>query len=420
MQQTKNSPAAGDCPRRDALPAGAPDVCDSGQVDDGAVETAAVPQRKTTGKKKGVERGLSAELATSTLRELAWARALRLANRFRVIRTVDVAAHCYPERGFKAALTAAQRVTRGLVKARLLQRYRTDRFQTVYGLTQRGAAWLHDRGIDAAASLRRVSDMSNPEHRLWAQFVVLTAEARGLQAWTETEALQTLNASRGAGAAAVQGMLRVHVHGPRGEVVKQLRPDALIAEADGATWVEIDRSARGSGRAADLKSLVLSAGARLADGQTLARIGVFCRNERIRRRVVAVLEQLVEQTRDSALMRGRRQVRRSGTAAEKYEVWLTEDRHHSGGRVSLVDRCAAHVVIQLLPTWLPRFRLDRRRDSSDRGWLTENYLPYQRPRAQSPWPAPVSPLLASAGLAGPPTSTRSHPLRGGERPGILG
>ena len=140
-----------------------------------------------------VARGLTQTVSSTALRSAIWKRALTVANRFRVIRTVDVAAACFPERDYKAALTAAQRAMRGLVKASLVQRYRTDRFQTVYGLTQRGAQWLQDADVDAAASVRRVSDMSNPEHRLWAQFLVLCAEARGLKAWTEAELLQLLN-----------------------------------------------------------------------------------------------------------------------------------------------------------------------------------------------------------------------------------
>ena len=115
-------------------------------------------------------RGLTAQASSLHLRDVIYERSLLLADRFRVIRTIDLAAACFPEKPFKASLTAAQRAVRGMGKRGLLRRYRTDRFQTVYGLTQPGVDWLGDHGHDAASSVRRVSDMTNPEHRLWANF----------------------------------------------------------------------------------------------------------------------------------------------------------------------------------------------------------------------------------------------------------
>ncbi len=346
---------------------------------------------KRSSEERLVGRGLTKAVSSTHLRAEIWMRALRLANRFRVVRTVDVALACFPERGFKAALTAAQRAMRGLVKASLLRRYRTDRFQTVYGLTQHGARWLHDADIDAAASVRRVSDMTNPEHRLWAQFLVLAAEARGLRAWTEAELMELLNRDVRDSKRSVQGLLRVETTTSRGTTSKFLRPDSTIAEGDGMTWLEVDRSARGSERAADLRALTLSVGADLADGRTLRRVVVFARTDRIHRRVVAVLRRVVQQTCEGALVRGRRQLREAGEGV--YEVWLTSDRKHKDGRLSLVDCLAGHVVVQLLPVWLPKLRLDGRGTNSTAGWLSENYLPYRRPASMEPWAPPTSPLL---------------------------
>ena len=343
------------------------------------------------GKRRAVRRGLTNMVAAPRLRDAIWHCVLSLANRFRVLRTIDVAVRCFPERDYKAALTAAQRAMRGLVKANLLRRYRTDRFQTVYGLTQRGADWLHELDQEAAASVRRVSDMTNPEHRLWGQFLVLAAEARGLQAWTEGELMQSLVSIAPASAAAAKGMLQVFSATPSGAVAKALRPDALLAESDGATWIEVDRSARGSDRAADLRALVLSVGGQLADGQALRRVVVFTRTERIRRRVVAVLNQVAERSKDAALVKGRRQLRR--TPAGEFEVWLTEDRRNRDRRVSLVDHLAGHVIVQELPVWLPKLRLDGRGGWSMAGWMGENYLPYRRPAEAPEWPALQSPLL---------------------------
>lgn len=368
----------------------------------GSGQPVAVPSTQCTSGHSGkaesqrrTDRGLTNQVPATVLRAIIRLRALGLANRFRVMRTVDVAVACFPERDYKAALTAAQRAMRSMVKAELLRRYRSDRFQTIYGLTQRGAEYLQEAGIVAAASVRRVSDMTNPEHRLWAQFLVLCAEARRLPAWTEAELLHVLNLETPANRPAVQGPLRVQVSTPTGAHAKVLRPDALWAEPDGATWAEVDRSARGSDRAADLRALVLSVGSTLLTGHALRRVVVFTRSERVHRRVLALLAQLSGQTAKAPLVIGRREVRE--TAPGEYAVWETCNRDHGDGRASLMDKLAGHVVVQTLPTWLPKVRLDGRGNVSTAGWFSENYLPYRRPLSLPAWEMPASPLLRDAG-----------------------
>ncbi|WP_200896978.1 hypothetical protein [Paracidovorax citrulli] len=334
-----------------------------------------------------VSRGITARVGAWPLQQAIWLRSLTLVDRFRVIRTIDVAVHCFAERPFKAALSAAQRAVRGMVKAGLLARYRTDRFMTVYGLTQRGADWLDDHGVEAAASVRRVTDMTNPEHRLWAQFLVLCAEARSLQAWTEPELLKALAERAKPNHEASQGLLIVHVTmgGKRRRV--QLRPDAAALEPDGGlTWFEVDRSARGSDRAASLRALVLSVGAPTALGLPLRRVIVHTRTERIRRRVLASLAALAEGTASVGLAEGRRRLLPKGDGC--FEVWLTVEQSVPDGRVRLVDLLVGHVLVQELPVWLPRVRLDGRGAHSTSGWFNENVLPYSRPSGLPTWPAP--------------------------------
>ena len=337
-----------------------------------------------------VPRGLSDLVPARRLQQTIYELALRTADRFRVIRCIDLAVVCFPERAFKASLSAAQRAVRGLVAGGLLKRFRTDRQQVVYGLTQRGADWLNELSIDATASLRRVSDMTNPEHRLWCQFLVLAAQVRGLQAWTDWELMQALQA-KGQQPASGPCPLKVRLPAAQGTSTKVLRPDALIAEADGATWIEVDRSARGSDRAADLRALVLAMGQPLGTGQALTRVVVFTRTDRIRRRVLAVLNALAAQTSRHALQHGRRQV--LGGADDTYEVWASENQIRADKKVSLVDRLAGHVIVQALPTWLPKFRAGPA-TAPPRGWLNDNYLPYRRPTASGDWPSVRSPLLS--------------------------
>lgn len=336
-------------------------------------------------------RGLAAGISTTQLKQRIWLRALLTANRFRVIRTIDIAVCCAAERPYKAALSSAQRAMRGMVKADLLRRYRSDRFQTLYGISQKGVDWLEEAGHDASSSVRRVSDMTNPEHRLWAQFWVLACEARGLNAMSEQELLQELNKKLKPGEPAVQGLLTVTTtRGKRASTI-QLRPDAVAIEQDGTTWLEVDRSKRGSDREASLASLVSSVGRVLKDGSSLRRVVVFCKTERIQKRAIAVLRGLAEANNAETLISGRHHFREIEPGT--YEVWTALESKLQDGRTRLVDTLAGHVIVQLLPIWLPRVRIDSKNMFSMAGWFGENYLPYRRPASMPAWTVSKSPLL---------------------------
>ena len=374
---------------RTHIPPGAERLCtsDAEQPAPGVTSTLSAGQTPRC----PVPRGLTAQVGTLALQDRIWGRSLLLVDRFRVIRTIDIAVHCFAERPFKAALSAAQRAVRGMVKAHLLARYRTDRFMTVYGLTQVGAQWLEDRGFEASASVRRVTDMTNPEHRLWSQFLTQCAEARGVQAMTEQELLLALNRDLKPDQSPVQGLLHVTTRSAGKRHHLTLRPDALAIEPDGITWFEVDRSARGSDRAASLRALVLSIGARTTLGQPLRRVVVFSRTHRIHQRVLATLDGLANDSATVGLMEGRRQLKPVESGC--YEVHQTVEVKLRDGRTFLQDQLAGHVIVQELPIWLPRVRLDGRGDWSMRGWFDDNYLPYRRPAAMAPWPQPKSPLL---------------------------
>ena len=341
-------------------------------------------------------RGATAHMSSLALREAIYLRALLLANRFRVIRTIDIAALCFPERPFKAALTAAQRAVRGLVKTQLLRRYKTDRFQTVYGLTQRGVDWLADRGHEAASSIRRVSDMTNPEHRLWAQFLVICAWSRNLDALTEADLMQRLNPAAKPGAktasATVQGYITVDVHRTKGSVRKHLRPDAVAYDdrRNGVAWFEVDRSKRGADRQADLAALIGAIGSKVADGKVLRRVVVMCKSERIERDAVRIVEQTAAAWNEQTLIEGRRHIKRYDDGV--YEVLSAVPFKRPDGRTALRDELVGHVIVQMLPIWLPKVRLDASNVYSMDGWFDDNYLPYRRPPTIGRWAEPTSPL----------------------------
>lgn len=339
---------------------------------------------------KPVDRGLAATLSTKVLKDRIWLRTLLMSNRFRVIRTIDVAVSCFAERNFKASLTAAQRAMRGIVKAGLLKRYRSDRFQNICGMTKKGADWLEEAGYEASASVRRVSDMTNPEHRLWAQFWTLACEARGLTAMSEQELLRSLNKDVNLGQPLIQGML--HVTTARGQKARNilLRPDAVAYEADGLTWLEVDRSKRGADREASLAALTNSVGRTLKDGSTLRRVVVFCKTERIFKRALAVVNGLAAKSNDKVLTLGRRHFRE--LEAGTYAVWTAVETPLLDGRTQLVDALVGHVIVQLLPIWLPKVRIDASNTHSMAGWFDENYLPYKRPAGTPLWASVKSPL----------------------------
>lgn len=348
-------------------------------------------------RRRAPQRGLTAALPSLVLRDAIYMQALRLADRFRVLRTLDVAAACFPERPFKAALTAAQRAVRGMVKLGLLRRYKTERFQTVYGLTQHGVEWLDERGHEAAPSVRRVSEMANPEHRLWAQFLAVCAEARGMAALTESELLQRLSREK---PQAAQGYLKVAVLRAGQRVQKMLRPDVVAFAPNGrdVSWFEIDRSKRGAERQADLAALLRAMGSKTEDGRMLRLVSVQCKTERIARDAVRIVEQLAA-ANAQPLVPGRRHFRKLEDGV--YAVWAALEKTHPDGRVSLADTCTGHIVIQLLPTWLPKLRISAKTAAHPPGWFEDNALPYKRPATLGPWEAPVSPLVPTLAAATP-------------------
>lgn len=350
-------------------------------------------QEKERKRRHSVDRGLTTVVAPCLLADRIRLEALCLVNRYRVVRTLDIAARCFPERPFKAALTAAQRAVRELKKAGYVQPYITDRRQHVYGLTKKGADWLENRGVEAWASVRRVNDMTNPEHLLWANFVVTCCLVRGLDAQTEAELLHSLKQiPRKKGRAAPQGLLDVTYSIGAGSKnhKRALRPDAIAYESGAATWFEIDRSKRGAEREAALEALYLSVGEKLKNGPVLEEVVVLAKTERTYQRALSLARACQRKARPmNELTEGERALREIDKSGI-FEV---------GGKVSGRDGKSVavvlgYVIVQMLPMWLPKVRVDARNKHSTAGWFSEDYLPYRKPPGYAPWPAARSPLVA--------------------------
>lgn len=309
-------------------------------------------------------------------------RALRLVNRFRQLRAIDLAAGLFPDREFKTALSAAQRLIKGLVAHRMLLRYRSLSGQTYYALGEAGARWLRQSGdasdVDAHASASRASDKTNPEHDLWAAFAVLACEHRGLRAQTEKEFLPSLFVGRD---------LRKRRHAlavldERGQE-KGLVPDAIADDGrKNVVWIEIDRSERGAGRLADLVALVGRCGADVYLGSEhpsgtlpLRHIVVLCKTERILRRHISHLTGRSASTGFPRVrtLGGEPALRPIGPGV--FAVLRDVERKLPDGRVALERKAEGRVHFQLLPTWLPSFSY--RPGSRHDGWFCDGYLPFK-------------------------------------------
>jgi hypothetical protein len=330
------------------------------------------------------------------LRNAMRVHALDTVARLRVIRVIDIALACAPERPFKAALSAAQRAMKGLIDARYVSRHVTDRSQHIYGLTEAGARYLYEHGVETTASIKRVTAMLNPEHQLWINFLVLSCHARGLWSMTEKELLQYINRDVTKSADVRQGLARIG----EGESGRWLRPDAVAFETDGLTWFEVDRSTRGSARLEHLMSLVKKVGTNLIDLEEnhndtnnpsfqLTRVVVFSRYDVIHHRNLARMRRMVA--------KANKQILTPGNARHFYEV--EEGLFEVIASVNVddnlppADQVVGHVIFQMLPTWLPKFRQTKEQLPEGLGWFNENYLPYRRPGSMVKWPIPVCPLL---------------------------
>lgn len=315
--------------------------------------------------------------------------ALKVLARFKQARALDIAAALFPERGFKAALSATQRTLQRLRADKHVTRYLSDSRRVFYSLTTKGARMLRDAASEgggdgsAQASAHRASEKTNPEHALWSAFAAITCEARGLRAWTESELKAIVQATH------TKDGMRSWPIGYKTDsgASKGLMPDALaISDNDpdfGAAWIEIDRSVRGAARLVDLRKLVESIGSPLFIGKdvtqpTLRKVVVLCKTPTNLRRNRAYLTGSVGDLPRLRLPTNSRVpsiVEREGEPGV-FDVYR-EDKDN-------VPYLAGQLHMQLLPTHLSSYRYT---DGPPRGWFDDGSLPYREPDAA--WPEPV-------------------------------
>jgi DNA-binding MarR family transcriptional regulator len=315
--------------------------------------------------------------------------ALKVLARFKQARALDIAAALFPDRGFKAALSATQRTLQRLRADKHVTRYLSDSRRVFYALTTKGARVLRDAASDgggdgsAQATAHRACEKTNPEHALWSAFATIACEARGLRAWTETELkprfLKKVRGSR------LPKRTFPCVY-ESGKVKKGLMPDALAVSdndpAFGAVWFEIDRSARGSARLEDLRRLVMGLGNVISIGngevRTLRKVVVLCKTPSILRRNRTYLtgrpsggELRLRLDYDSS----------APSLVEREDEPGIFDFYSDG---TYQPKVVGQLHLQMLPVHLSSYSYA---DGPPQGWFDDGSLPYREPDAA--WPEPT-------------------------------
>jgi hypothetical protein len=325
-------------------------------------------------------------------------RALKVIARFEQARTIDIAAALFPEREFKAALSAAQRTVRGLRAAKYVTKYLSDSRRVYYGLSAKGARLLRDFAYEggdgtAQATARRVCEKTNPEHALWSAFYTIACEVRGLSAWTERELKPRYLRADQATHATIRSFPLTYQGGDGKS--KGLMPDAMATLVDSdrsVIWFEIDRSARGPARLDDLVSLVKKLGTKvnMGDGEThvLRKVVIVCKTQSILRRDRTHL--LGRSTAGCQLLRVRLSENTDEPALIEREPgcldFYRRREVRKGKRVSEVVEVAGQVHLQLLPMHLSSYSY---KDGAPHGWFDDGNLPFRDPDGAWAEPTPL-------------------------------
>ncbi|MYM23215.1 hypothetical protein GTP46_11215 [Duganella sp. FT135W] len=335
-------------------------------------------------------------------------------NRFRFVRTIDIAAHCFSERAFNPAQQAAWRAINNLLERKYVLKYLSEHKQTFYAMTDAGARHLRLYDLDAIGSARRAAALTNPTHTLWINFVVLTCFSRGLQAFSERDIMRELSAGKGdVTNHQNRGLLEVtpvpmkamsSVNHNESEKISEvttdkvsLLPDAIATEDDGITWFEIDASMRGSARIARLVGLVRKVGEVIPslakihqipkEESRLKRVSVHTTNPAYLRRIRTRLMEVVKTTKDEVLTESAQNFRVLFIGNDTFEV------HRAGDTpTGQADFCVGHIILQMLPTNLTNYKHVKGTEPESLGWFQGNHLPYRRPACFGTW-VPCSPIF---------------------------
>ena len=294
---------------------------------------------------------------------------LRLMDRLRFVRALDVAFHLYAKRTLSAALAATGHLMRRLVRDGLVSTH-TSRIgaMRIYGIAQRGVNFLRDHTGHEAKAHRSLKAIRNPEHRLWANLVVIAAEARGLVGMTESEVLryereigERVRGADGEEQVIPRKLLTV-INRAKPGTRKGLTPDALLLyHGTERVWVEHDNSARSATRASEIRELFRSVGTQFCDGTRLARVVVHTRERRFYTHITGILKKMAQE-----------RIERASTFVVPtltdgvFDIWyrpsIAEDRPGAPAE----DFCCGRVQVAMLPD------IRGKRE----GWYDSDWLPF--------------------------------------------
>ena len=343
-------------------------VTDDATFNAGRASSSAQTSHRTYGNRAALAKAVFRSRDTRAVGLHASLEALALMNRLRFIRTLDLAFHLYSDRTFTAALAAANNLMKRLVRNRLVTAHTTRvGGMRIYGIAQRGVNLLGDYTNVEAKAHRSLRDVRYPEHRLWANLIVITAQVRGLTAMTESEVLQ-YERSLGELVRDESGVERVvprklltirncRRHGER----KGLTPDALLQHGNERVWIELDTSKRSRERVNDLLELVASVGTKLSDDTRLARVIVFTKERRSWTHICGVLQRSAEKIGDRAPS-----YLRQTFLEGMFDVWLPPTDTQEEASRHVQDRRLGEVQVLMLPD--PRSKAE--------GWYDEDWLPF--------------------------------------------
>ena len=301
--------------------------------------------------------------------------ALLLMDRLRFVRTLDLAFHLYANRTFSEALAAANNLVKRLMRNGLVYAHTTRvGGMRIYGINQLGVNFLRDHEGHEGRAHRSLRDVKHPEHRLWANLIVITAEARGLWAMTESEVLsfehkagESVRDNDGAEHIIPEKLLTV-ANTRRLGTNKGLTPDVLLQQGNERIWGEIDTSKRSSQRVSDLLQLVSKVGSTLSDQTRLERVVVFTKERRFYTHIVGVLARKAEERIERASS-----YLKPSNEEGVFDVWYHPSAADDRPGQSAQDFVCGKAQVQMLP--------DIRGKAE--GWYDQDWLPFAQHDEQS-------------------------------------
>lgn len=339
----------------------------------------AAKKQRGPGNPAALKKAIFAGRNTRDVGRLARLDALEHLNRFRFLRTIDLAFALYSDRTLSAALAAASNLAGGLVRDKVARRHVTRDGLVIYGLTQAGANLLHESGLQGAKAHRSLVDIRHPEHRLWSNLVVIAANCLGMGGVMESEVLryeyeigeQTMDANGHVIKCIPQKLLRVRLPNNSDGTphYKGLTPDALVMVERAATWIEIDASKRSSERVNDLQRLISCIGSPLSDGKMLSRVVVFTKTRRSYTHITGLLTQRSNEQREMASL----YLRATGVDGV-FQVWYHPSFADDRPGLKATDSFRGWAQVQMLPNVR----------QGGEGWYTSNCLPFARYTSPQP------------------------------------